>query len=80
MEDIRIVTMMVIELVVNMERVQYRQVDVDNLLESFIASLTELDIGLTGEVRKLKVCFRKINGNSNGPHESSYSVKTVRLF
>ena len=61
LEDIRIVTMMVIELVVNMERVQYRQEDVDNLLEHFIESLTDLDIGLTGDVRKLKVLFREIN-------------------
>ena len=45
-EDIRIVTMMVIELVINMERDQDRQVD---LQDRFIDSLTQLDIGLTGE-------------------------------
>ena len=47
-EDIRIVTMMLIELVLNMERGQYRALD--KLQQDFVDNLTALNIGLTGEV------------------------------
>ena len=47
-EDIRIVTMMLIELVLSMERTQYRALD--TLQQDFIGDLASLNIGLAGVV------------------------------
>ena len=45
-EDIRIVTMMLIELVLSLEKSQYQALD--RLQEDFIIDLTDLNIGITG--------------------------------
>ena len=46
LEDVTIVTMMMIELVRDMERQKFQELD--NLQQEFIDNLTGLDIGLTG--------------------------------
>ena len=59
-EDIRIVTMMLIELVLSMEKSQYQDQALDNLQQAFITDLTALNIGVTGIniINNLCLCFK----------------------
>ena len=59
-EDIRIVTMMLIELVLGMEKSQYQDQALDNLQQDFITDLTALNIGVTGIniINHLCLCFK----------------------
>ena len=45
-EDIKIVTIMMVDLVINMERNNYQQLE--KLQENFIDDLSTLNIGITG--------------------------------